>query len=516
LKPITAAAGCLFLKQFCPKKETMYLNRIFFAVAILLTTSSLQAQSQTLSVAAQTEDFNLLVGGLQEGHAGLYYFLDKKAFDQKCDSLRSTFREGETVEVFYLKLRLLIASLHHGHTRVILPGNGNVNYKMSVLDSTKRYLPFQLQIIKNQLVVMADCSQEQLIPKYSVVKSINNISSKKLIAEMLPYMPADGINQTFKTYCLSEYFYFHYLFNLLYPGKEGVKIEVENNPTHFYIQLLTPGQIDRQYREINQKSISAYGQQLAYNGRISNQTAYLKLGSFYKGFIENFGQRYEPFLDSCFADMQQKGAKNLILDLRNNEGGGDNYDDLLLSYLVKKQPGTNTTVSVPGRVFAYKKYAGNSSEDVKTFMENPGVFLTNDTSLVLKNEYTGQMDFPTSPNLFSGNIYVLTNGGTFSSGTAVVSQLYYSRLNSTRKTTFIGEENGGDIYAQTGCAGQSYVLQLPNSNIRADMPFLCFGQLNKVYPKRRLPDYEVYPRVKNLAKGLDDVLVFAIKLADKR
>lgn len=65
-----------------------------------------------------------------------------------------------------------------------------------------------------------------------------------------------------------------------------------------------------------------------------NQTAYLKVSSFFKGLIEQFGQKYEPFLDSTFSDIRSKNIRNLIIDVRNNEGGGDGYDFLLLSFLV--------------------------------------------------------------------------------------------------------------------------------------------------------------------------------------
>ena len=128
----------------------------------------------------------------------MYYFIDKPVFQQKCDSVATTFKGNETVENYYLKLRYLITLLCHGHTRISLPTNGNINYKMRVLDSTKLYLPFEFLIINKQLVIKEDCSKEQLFPKYSIVKSINNISSKKLVETMIEYIPADGTNKTFK------------------------------------------------------------------------------------------------------------------------------------------------------------------------------------------------------------------------------------------------------------------------------------------------------------------------------
>lgn len=493
----------------------MFRTTILLSLFSLTFTAKLAAQNSTLTAKQQHEDFEIFKGGLQEGHSGLYYFITKSAFDRKCDSIRNTFSENSSIENYYLKLRYLISSLNHGHTRISLPTVGNVNYKMAVLDSTKLYLPFEFIIVNQQLIIKEDCSKEQLFPAYSVVKSINDIGAKTLLNRMLQYIPADGINKTFKYYNLYNYFYFQYLFNLFYPDKQGVKIEIENNNTHFYIQLLKAKEIERNYFAKNKRSVSKYDKQLEYKSNLPNQTGYLKVGSFYKGLIERFGQKYETFLDSAFTDIKSRGLQNLILDLRNNEGGGDGYESLLLSYLMNK-PIIPENVTVPGRKFNFTKYAVNLSDDVKAYIENPNEFLEDGTSLILKEEYSGQIIFPVSKNAFYGKMVVLTNGGSFSASTTVIKRLYEYRQSSTNQILFIGEENGGDIYSNTECAGQGYLIKLPNSSILIDMPVLCTGELKRYYPAKRLPDYEVFDKIADLKANKDTVLNFAIKICDEK
>lgn len=493
----------------------IFLLSLFAFMTILKA----NAQSSTLTVKQQNEDFTIFKGGLQEGHSGLYYYIDKQTFEEECDSIQKTFKERATIEEYYLKLRYIVASLHHGHTRISLPTNGNVNYKMAVLDSTKLYLPYEFLIANNQLLVKEDCSKEQLIPKFSVVKSINDVSSKVLIQKMLPYMTADGINQTFKFYSLYNYFYFHYLFNLFYPSKKGVKMEIENNNTHFYIELLKPKTIDSIYFAKNRKSISDYDKQLEYNPNLPNQTAYLKIGSFYKGFIENFGQKYEAFLDHAFTNIKSSDIQSLILDLRNNEGGGDGYDHILLSYLTETIEKPKGVIKVPGRTFKYAQYAINVTDDIKGFIQNPSEFLRDDTSLYIKDKYVemmaeGTVNPPT--NQFGGRIIVLINGGSFSAANVVIGFLYQDRKVTNREILFVGEENGGDIYCNSGCAGQGYIIKLPNSSIQVDMPFLCFGELKKQYPPKRLPDYQVFDNIADLRANKDNVFEFALKLCHKK
>ena len=493
----------------------MFKTTVLLVLFTITVISKLAAQYSTLTLKQQNEDFAIFKGGLQEGHSGLYYFIGKAAFDKKCDSIQNTFYENSSVENYYLQLRCLVTSLNHGHTRLSLPTIGNINYKMAVLDSTKLYLPFEFIIVNKQLIIKQDCSKEQLFPKYSVIKSINNLSVKTLLNRMLQYIPADGINKTFKYYNLYNYFYFQYLFNLFYPDKKGIKIELENNNTHYYIELLKAREIEKNYFTRNKKSISQYDKQLEYKSNLSNQTGYLKVGSFYKGLIEQFGQKYELFLDSAFADIKFKNLKNLIIDVRDNEGGGDGYDFLLLSYLVNT-PVISERVTTSGRQFNFTKYTVNLSDEVKAYIENPNEFLQNDTSLMLKEQYTGQVNFPVSKNYFKGQVIILTNGGTFSAATNFIKRMYNFRQTSENKILFIGEENGGDIYANTECAGQGYKIKLPNSFIEIDMPALCTGVLKTAYPKKRLPDYEVFDKIVDLKSKKDTVLDFATRKCNEK
>jgi len=491
-------------------KRKSRMNMICSAVLTISAIFPPHSQSQNLTLKEQIEDFEIFKGGLNEGHSGMYNFITKKAFEKKCDSVQRTFKEGISLEDYYLKLRFLITSLKHGHDRINLPTNGWINYKMGVLDLSRLYLPFQFVILKDKLVILEDCSKEQLIPKYSIVKSINEVSSKELITKMLPYMPSDGVNQTFKTYSLYNYFYFHHLFNLFYPTKRGVKIEIEKNKTHYYVALQSPKNIDSIYSSKNDKSISQYSNPLEFRTNLPNQTGYLRVTSFYKGFIENFKQEYEPFLESSFSQLKKKGITNLIIDIRNNEGGGDNYENILFSYFNRNDFKSNQIVKVAGKSFKFNQFAINSSDVIKSYIENPQEFLQNDTTLILKNQYADQAEFSPKQNSFSGNVYILTNGGTFSAASSFVRLMYNLRSTSQRIIRFIGEENGGDVYAQEQCSGQSYVIDLPNSKIKVDMPALCFGELNTNYPKKRLPDFEVYEKVKALSKGEDNVLQYII------
>lgn len=75
----------------------------------------------------------------------------------------------------------------------------------------------------------------------------------------------------------------------------------------------------------------------------------------------------------------------------------------------------------------------------------------------------------------------------------------------------MGEENGGDPYSNVLCAGQGYTIKLPNSSLTVDMPILCEGTLNKVYPAKRLPDYPVSESISDVIQGKDGIIEFVIR-----
>ena len=482
-----------------------------WALAQNPVTSQTEAQLATLTLKQQTEDFQIFRGSLPEGHGGLYYFIDKATLNRKCDSVGRTFTENATVETYSLKLRYLITLLRHGHSRVNLPTKRFDNFRLGILNPNKRYLPLQLIVLDKKLYVLGDCSQKQTVAKGSEIVRINGVSATQLMDSMLHYIPADGINTTFKYYNLYNYYSFHFLYNLFYPDVTEFTLELAKSPRTVRIGARTPAEIEKADEVHNNKAISHFDNPIQYKATVAPSTAYLKVGSFYKGFIEGFGTRYETFVDSVFHDLNTRSTKNLILDLRDNEGGGDGYSEILFSHFFSKTI-VPVGLTVPSKTFPFVKYAV-ISDDIQGYIANPNEFLNGDGTLSLKQKYLDMMaaTIPPAKDQFTGPVYVLINEGVFSAGNTFVGYLYGHRKATNQKITFIGEENGGDIYSNVLCAGQSYIVKLPNSGITADMPFLCSGTLNKTYPAKRLPDYRVVEKIDDLIARKDGVLQAAIK-----
>lgn len=494
-------------------RATLLIARLLFLTQLACG----QAQPLKLTLAQQRGDFAIFRGSLEEGHGGLYYFIDKAAFAQQCDSVGQTFREGATVDAYYLKLRYLLTLLRHGHSRINLPGEGEPNYWLNNLKKDRWYLPLQLTVIDQKVYVLGDCSEEQTVPKGAEILSINGKPTWHLLDSLARYIPADGINQTFKTYFLYKYYYLHFLYNLLYPSEMEFTLRFAGDPKPVLVKAQLPSAMEKNYKAGTGKSLSQFVSPIQYKAAAAPKTAYLKVGSFYKGFIEGFGVKFEAFMDSAFQDMNSRNTQNLIIDLRDNEGGGDGYSEKLFSHITPNSivPGQ---MVVPSKTFPFQQYAINLSDDIKGYIADPAEFLRDDKTLFIKQKYLDMMGatIPPAKDRFTGQIFVLMNEGIFSAGAGFVDRLYKHRQATGQKITFVGEELGSDIYAGIGCAGQSYIVKLPNSAVTVDMPFLCWGEFSKKYPAKRLPDYRILPTIDGLMQGLDEVLQFVLNKIENK
>lgn len=175
----------------------------------------------------------------------------------------------------------------------------------------------------------------------------------------------------------------------------------------------------------------------------SSSTAYLQ--------IKNFGNSADE-LNAILPEIVANPAyKNLIIDLRDNGGGGINAAFALAKYIV--------TEDMEVGYFPTNKlsYSGYQPELFKTLPElQPKT--TDEFGNELKTSPGVKLIFnkPSNP-VFTGKLYVLTNGNTGST----CEPLVYA-LKNRKKATIIGEKTyGGMLAASPFVASEKYILMLP-------------------------------------------------------
>lgn len=237
---------------------------------------------------------------------------------------------------------------------------------------------------------------------------------------------------------------------------------------------------------------------------VDNRTIVFKLGDF---TTFNWKFDFNKFLDSVFEHMNVKGYKNLIVDIRENEGGADEARNAVLSYLTPK----NLGCAMPyRRLYRYNFIPDSLNKYLDTWdnsFRNPKPdSLFNRTS---DGFYESKMpnycvEIYASKNYFKGKIYLITDV-TNSSATFTMADVFKQK----KLGTIVGETTGGTMQGING--GEIFFLYLPNSKIEMDVP-LIFQAAKTVRKDEGIkPDYEVKTKQTHLANQLDAQLNFILK-----
>jgi hypothetical protein len=218
---------------------------------------------------------------------------------------------------------------------------------------------------------------------------------------------------------------------------------------------------------------------------LDSSTALLRIATFAADDIEAAGLDYQTWIDHAFTRLAASSASNLIIDLRGNDGGRDNYGSLLLRHLV----------DVP---FAYYRQLVARTDRVSFWSRTQLDSTFNGRfGAGLRGTGSGGFVLPTlrhqnleqqqpAPPVFRGRVWVLIDGGTFSTAAE-----FCAVAHSLGRATFVGEETGGGY---EGNASGTFAMTLPHTGIRVVIPLVRY-ELAVVPPKERgrriLPDYRL-------------------------
>lgn len=210
---------------------------------------------------------------------------------------------------------------------------------------------------------------------------------------------------------------------------------------------------------------------------------------------------YDSLLQQAFTEIRRKKISNLILDLRDNEGGSEHQQSTLISYLYNKPFKLYENIYVSRLDYRPLKSILNTAEkDTSNLVdknEDEWMRKISDNLWINNYDYYEGLQFKQpQKELFTGNIIVLVNGVSFSSAAALI-----ANIKNTTEAVFIGEESGGTYEGPTG--GGTVPIILPNSKIMVRIsPNINVGYMNKKHPIGRgvIPDYPV-------TYTIDDVLL---------
>lgn len=202
--------------------------------------------------------------------------------------------------------------------------------------------------------------------------------------------------------------------------------------------------------------------------QVQGRTGMLTIRNFNSERHKTFGRNFPKFLDSVFRQIRDIKINQLVIDLRNNGGGDDEYGALLYSYLASKP-------------FYYFK------EVVKL-----------DNAKFLKVQHPQLKPQPASAIAYAGKTSLLVDGLTFSTAAD------FSAIFKEHKRGLIaGMETGGTF--QGNNSGVSTEVRLPRTGLVLSIPLWRYTNAVTDITSRNgvIPDVEILPSIFDVISGRD-------------
>ena len=491
------------------------INTILLFCLMCLSTKS-QGQITFTNNEAK-EDLDWLKTSLEYVHPRLYKYSEKKTLDSMFTHARRIIensREGIAGLDFLSMVSKINAMVNCGHLYTI-PQFG---LKEEIIQ--KKVMPFYIKVLQDELFIIHDCSNK--IDKLNGAKilSINGRNSSDILQDIREGIATDGHIQSRKNRLIERYFYnrFHG-FDLYY----HLHIDRSENFHVIYQQLG-----DDRIQQIDLKGIGieeranrlnemyAKDEKLWQNTpsprfELNQEEDYALLSLSRSFYNKDIDPDFDLFLKNTFQELRNKGITNLILDLRNNEGGSEHHQIELMSYLYNKPFKLYQNIYLSHLDYRPLKEVIIERDPKDLLFNNDDEYMRKISNNLWINNYKYGKNLNLQKpmeNVFKGKLFVLVNGITFSSAADLAAD-----IRKTTEATFIGEETGGAFEGPTG--GNTIVVQLPNSKIMVRIsPNIHVGYMYKKHPIGRgvIPDYKIEYSIEDILKEKDLELHKAIEL----
>ncbi len=463
-------------------------------------------RDQWLSLEQVNQDINLAASAYQQIHPGYDRYIDSEELKQAWQKIRLNAQQNNGMRLadFYLQLSETLALIRCDHTKAELPKN-----MADARETTPVYLPFQWQMIENQMVVL-NATVESGLELGDVITHINDDPIKNRIEQLYKYVPTDGFTDHSKINAIaasSEHRggALDHFGALMWPTQTNVNITYTSLTTGNSHKKTLRRVVYADWKKLNANNKRNFIDAVKYQ-QLSEDTGYLKIDTFV-----NYRNPIKPdkLYDPIFKELQKNKTTDLILDLRQNGGGSNEPHHRLLAYLMNApfRPAKDVRIKtlnledVKEHIFTWEKRALNPK--ASRFNKN-----TDGSYSFKPNVLDDTQWIKPDKTAFTGRLIVLTSRNNSSGSTNLM-----SALKSRPNTTFLGEKTGGSVEGPT--AGVLFFLKLPQSGITARIPvFRYYNDVDNFDSGLGItPDVPVTQSKSDLIKGIDTILQAALKLS---
>lgn len=455
-------------------------------------------------------DYTLFQNILEESHPSVTWYTPADSMQYYFNWGRQQLNDSLTEPQFRSVLTYVISKIHCGHTST----RYSKNY-LSFLDTARLPLfPISIKWLDNDTILLGNSIQRgnQVLPRGTVLTTLNNRSLLRLADSLSNYIPSDGYNENYLRQTLSNRGAFGGWLRLIDGYDPEYKlgyIDSSGQEAFVHFRLYEPRRRDsikhnavlpaikeklkrkqrREDRRFDARSIQI---------DTALSTAYMTVNTF------NNGYQLRSFFKNSFRELRKENIQQLVIDIRSNGGGNVNHSTFLTKMI------SNQRFKLADSLYAIRK-----KSQYGRYVQNnwfTGLLFT----IITRKKADGFYHFgyyerhyfkPRKKDHYNGQVYVLTGANTFSAAA-----LFAGAMKGLPKVKLIGEETGGSAYGNTAWFIPN--VHLPESGIRFRLPrFRLVIDKNKPKDGRGvMPDIEVKTTREDIMQNRDPKVELVRKL----
>jgi hypothetical protein len=425
-------------------------------------------------------------------HPGLNRFGQKATFDEAYQVALAALRSKDslTTEEFFRIVNPFVAQARCGHIK-FMPWSKDFPFFYHVENVFPGIVRFEQS---GRLLIIKSGTKE--LPGNYIIE-INGKPIDQIIAELKSQMMVDGFSQTAASAQIEQYFSAWYADFIQERDDFEVVISDETGQSK---KLDLKGISSKEWISLNEGTdFLKTKNDLQF---LTDSVAYLRLPVFYG---QHGDKQFLSYLDSAFAEIQKKNAKELIIDLRDNEGGNDRLGEELFAHIARRPFPYYDRIEV--KVKSKKQVPNYRNAYFPKFIGLAHFFIRRDDQgrlLFKKHKNLGLQK--ARKNAFQGKVWFVMNGRSYS-----VTSEFLAVAKSENRGTFVGVESGGTY--QGNNSGTFVIFKLPVTKLDLGIPVA--GYYNAVKPESELgrgilPNFSVLPDRKDLLENRDPVVPFIL------
>jgi hypothetical protein len=457
---------------------------------------------RTIPAEALKADLRVLWDILAEGHGALDRYTPEDTLEKTFDATRSGLTGPLTPVEFCARLLPLVAGIKDGHTRLALSEDDE-----KAIEARPIFIPFAPRFLVDKAYVLRDLSPERSVGDGAELLAIDGRPAAEVVSALLPLIPVDAGIRTAKLRSLESPGAFGRLLALRFGGRASYRVRFRAFRSAAIKEAVVPGITEADlFRLLRERAPAARERRPSYELGFEGGTAVLAIRQFADD-QDKARPRFAEFLSAAFAELEARKTPGLVIDLRGNGGGFDEYGKLLFAHVMD-------------RPFLYYWKMETKKDRYDLFRYAEGAPKTaEELARALRPNAEGRFDVIGHPNSglqstrkprFLGRVEILIDGGSRSTTGEVVSAFHYYK-----KAAFFGEEGGAGYYGTT-----TYLVTatLPASRIRITLPLVMCVMAVEGYAKDRglAPDFPVAPTIEDLMAGRDPVMERALAYVRKK